>query len=117
MQDSALHRGSKKAGNMIVEKIGEYRREIGQRRIGQWGRVGHPPNWMNFYVSRSVCAGPIVAPLCCASIVATLRCATACGARKGFFSHFTARLKSCPDTCSPSGCGMVRCEENQMRCG
>jgi hypothetical protein len=42
---------------MIVEKIGEYRREIGQRRIGQMGRVGHPAHWMNFYVSRSVCAG------------------------------------------------------------
>ena len=38
-----LHRGSEKAGNMILEKIGKYRREIGQRRIGQMGRVGHPP--------------------------------------------------------------------------
>jgi hypothetical protein len=36
-----LHRGSEKVGNMIVEKIGEYRREIGQCHIGQMERVGH----------------------------------------------------------------------------
>jgi len=53
-----LHRGSEKAGNMILEKNGEDRREIGQRRIGQMARVGHPPCWMNLYVRRSVCAGP-----------------------------------------------------------
>jgi hypothetical protein len=40
-----LHRGSEKVGNMIVERIGEYRREIGQCRIGQMERVGHPPTW------------------------------------------------------------------------
>jgi hypothetical protein len=56
-----LHRGSEKAGNMILEKIGEYRREIGQRRIGQMERVGHPPTWMSFYVSRSACAGLLLA--------------------------------------------------------
>ena len=58
-----MHRGSKKAGNMILEKIGEYRREIGQRRIGQMARVGHPAHWMNSMFVAAFALGFFVAPL------------------------------------------------------